>query len=146
MAKEQEIREIFRGVGLKLTRQRAAIFKILSEGERSYTAEQLYSLARQEDLKISISTIYRALEQLIRSGLVAKTTTPDGTRGVYALADKEHRHYLICTGCNRMEPLAECPLASFEKQLEAQTCFRISSHRLEIHGLCPDCQKGKAAE
>jgi len=136
-----EIKEMLKGLGIKYTKQRGMVVNALQGADLPVTAEQLLEQVRKLDPAISLSTIYRALDVLVNHGLVLRASFADEKRSMYSLERMEHKHYLICTMCNRMEPIEGCPLAAYEEQLAEKTNFRISAHKLEMHGICPECQK-----
>ena len=42
--------------------------------------------------------------------------------------------------------ISACPLSAFEKQVAAETGFELVGHRLELYGLCRDCQEKEKRE
>lgn len=53
-----------KAVGLRPTRQRLALAKLLFEGEdRHVTAEGLHAEARAADVRVSLATVYNTLHQ-----------------------------------------------------------------------------------
>ena len=50
-----------------------------------------------------------------------------------------HRHYLVCLGCRQMITIENCPLHEYEKQLEKDTEFAITGHKLYLYGYCKEC-------
>jgi transcriptional regulator fur family protein len=127
---------------LRKTRARKAIITILSEDkDRSFSAEELHS-ACGSDLQMDLSTVYRTLNTLTESGLVTKSIRDDG-RAYFQLAEPQgsvHHHRIICSRCKASADIAMCPLHDLEQQILSETGFLITSHSLELTGLCPDCK------
>ena len=127
---------------LRKTRARRAIITILSEDkDRSFSAEELHS-ACGFDLQMDLSTVYRTLNTLTESGLVTKSIRDDG-RAYFQLAEPQgsvHHHRIICSRCKASADIAMCPLHDLEQQILSETGFLITSHSLELTGLCPDCK------
>ena len=130
--------------GIKATKQRMSVIGELCASEVPLTADDIYLRIRdQHGGKLSLSTVYRILDTLAKNEIVAKSGLLDGGKALYELISGMHRHNLICIKCHRMMPFGDCPLADFEKDLEDTTGFHISGHKMEIYGLCPDCNKPK---
>jgi len=127
--------------GIKSTKQRNLLLALLHEASAFVTAEDLYFTAKQADDTISLSTIYRILELFNKKNIVRRTTLLEDDKAVFELNHIDHRHHLICLGCKKIIDIGHCPLASFEKDLEASTDFSIVDHKLELYGYCKECKK-----
>jgi len=127
---------------IKSTKQRNLLLALLHETDSFVTAEDLYFKAKQADDTISLSTIYRILELFNKKNIVQKTTLLEDDKAVFELNHIDHHHHhLICLGCKKVIDIGQCPLGSFEKDIEATTDFSIVDHKLEIYGYCKDCKK-----
>ena len=63
-------------VGIKRTRQREDVFRVLTEAEEPLTAMEIFRrvIANTQDSNYAISTIYRSLAVFEENHLVEKTT------------------------------------------------------------------------
>ena len=77
MANERPYRaliERLKAVGLRPTRQRLALARLLHEGgNRHLSAEQLHEEARAAKVRVSLATVYNALHQFTAAGLLLMT-------------------------------------------------------------------------
>ncbi|WP_447979116.1 Fur family transcriptional regulator [Candidatus Nitrospira bockiana] len=138
------IRRRFHERGLKLTPQRAAIYRALAETTGHPTAEALYRQVRAIHPMISQNTVYYTLGALKAAGLVHEVNYwHDRTRFD---ANLQPHHHLICLGCRRIEDLTDAALDRLPAVLEspAKHEFEVLGHRVEFHGYCARCRK-KAA-
>ncbi|HWP52078.1 MAG TPA: Fur family transcriptional regulator [Clostridia bacterium] len=126
--------------GLKSTKTRLSILSILAQSEQPLDAEQVYLALKARNIFANLSTVYRALEVLAQKELITGLTLSAAHRTLYALRQNIHRHYLVCLGCKKMLPVEGCPLSDYERQLEQQTGYLISTHELDLYGYCPMCQ------
>src|SRR5574341_444502 len=103
-----EIRRRFKACGLKLTPQRAAIYKALVETTNHPTAEALHRQVTKVHPMISPNTVYYTLGVLREAGLVREVNYwHDRTRFD---ANMTLHHHLICLGCRRIEDLTDTAL------------------------------------
>ena len=59
-----------RAVGLRPTRQRVALTKLLlSLGDQHFTADWLFRKARSSGIQLSLATVYNTLNQFLKKGL-----------------------------------------------------------------------------
>ncbi len=125
----------------KITKPRLAFAQVLVENQNAMlTAESLYAKTRALFPKANLSTIYRNLEALEQLNMLYKITTDKGVN-LYKLkcASSHHHHHIICTSCGKVLDIHYCPFDAFA-QIAAEAGFTISEHRLELYGLCADCQ------
>lgn len=106
------------------------------------TADQIYLDVRAKDDKISRGTVYRNLGILAENDEITNVKVPAADRYDF----RRDRHYhIFCTNCGKV---FDAPLdyrAEYDEQIEKQTGFQISRHRLIFEGLCSEC-KDKSEE
>lgn len=140
--KEEWIKKIKKNK-LKVTTGRISILEELENASQPISAENLYEILREKNMKVDLSTIYRTLEVLVEKKLVCKINFSSDERKLFAIQGKTHCHYLICKECNKIITIDNCPLAKYEKQLEEETGFEIEEHALYLYGTCKKCAKNK---
>ncbi len=126
--------------GLKWTRQRKSVYRILWNAEEPLNAAQIYHLAEQETSgkDYAPSTVYRILTAFEELGLVEKTVWMGEDTAVYSLNRGSHTHYAVCLQCHKRIPLRSCPFAHIRLDREPED-FTVVSHKLELYGYCRDC-------
>ena len=127
---------------LKNTKQRQKILEILSSAPMPFTAEEIYSKAREDFPSIALTTIYRNLDALAANQMVSKLMYSDATaRYEYIAGEHKHSHFLICVDCKKAQPLEACPIQMLEDGIQEETGFQVTGHNLEIYGYCKECRK-----
>lgn len=134
-------REILKEYGLKYSKNREQILEILQENTAPLSVEQIYELCRKKSSSMSLSTAYRVLKVFVSQGMAIRTNLDVEDKSLYELERHEHKHHLLCLGCNEIVPISSCPLSQYEKKLEEEMGYTITSHKLEVYGYCPSCQK-----
>lgn len=85
--------ERLRGAGLRPTRQRLALAKLLFEnGHRHVTAEQLHSEALQANVRVSLATVYNTLHQFTEVSLLREIVADSG-RSYFDTNTSDHHHF-----------------------------------------------------
>jgi len=88
-----QVYETLRKVGLRPTRQRLGLARLLFEnGDRHVTAEQLHSEAAGANLRVSLATIYNTLNQFTESGLMREVVVDPG-RSYFDTNTSNHHHF-----------------------------------------------------
>jgi len=129
----------FAAYGLKNTKNRQEILKVLMNSLQPLTADQIYFLLNQSGEMMNLSTIYRTLSTLSDKGLLLKVALADESKILYEYNRQIHKHYLICQDCRTIVPIEHCPIAEYEKQLSQEMNFHIIGHKLSIYGYCQEC-------
>lgn len=122
----------------KNTKKRQKILDIIKNSSVPITAEEIFFKIKDE--KINLSTIYRTLITLEECGFIEKNLSSD-KRNYYCIKNNVHSHYLICSNCKKMVKLDICPLNEICDEISHDTGFIITSHLLEIRGICSQCSK-----
>lgn len=86
---------VLRMAGLRPTRQRISLAKLLFSGAHRHTsAEQLHSEAETAGVKVSLATIYNALHQFRNAGLLREISI-DATRSYFDTDTSNHHHFFV---------------------------------------------------
>jgi len=59
----------------------------------------------------------------------------------YEVANKEHHDHLICLSCGKIIEFHDEKIESIQNEVCKKYNFKPVYHRLEIFGICEDCQK-----
>ena len=85
--------ERLRAVGLRPTRQRLALARLLfDKGDRHVTAEQLHGEALAATVPVSLATVYNTLHQFIGAGLLREVVVNPG-RSYFDTNVSDHHHF-----------------------------------------------------
>jgi Fur family ferric uptake transcriptional regulator len=139
----EQLSEYLAGQGLKSTHQRDDILDVFVSVGRHVSAEELYLLVRKSHPRIGFATVYRTLKLLAHAGLAEERRFEDGfTRYEYRATDGHHDH-LICTKCGRIIEFENERIEQLQQDVARKNRFQVQSHKLELYGLCSDCQGKK---
>ena len=128
-----------RGKGLRITPQRIAILKVLSLSKGHPSVENIYEQVKKEFPTTSVATVYKNVSTLKELGEVLELSF--GTDSSRYDGNKPDPHpHLICTRCKKIIDPDLDSLKDVSVELINETGFRITSHRLDFFGICPECQ------
>jgi Fe2+ or Zn2+ uptake regulation protein len=127
--------------GLRCTPQRLAVYDQLSRELHHPTAEDVFHAVRLTIPKISLATVYKALEALVDIGAAARLMAADGIGSArYDARSEDHYHFRCLNTGNvhdlptRFDPALVSKLdPQLEVELERQG-FRVTGYRLELVG------------
>jgi len=136
---EAIVRSALDAAGCRYTAQRGAVFGFLQRVKTHPTAEEVYRAVRQDLPRISLATVYKALEALVDSHLATKLAHGDGSAR-YDCRGEDHYHLRdTTTGEIRDLPVEFDPqlLAKIDPGLVdklAGSGFQVTGYRLEVLG------------
>lgn len=136
-----ELKKIVKQKGLKYTEQREIVLKILLHAHAHLTAEEIYNQIKLEEPEsnIGIATVYRALGFLEEVNLITSIVFGnDGKK--YESNAKEHHDHLICTSCGKIVEFVDNEIEKRQDKIAAKNKFKITSHSMQLYGLCSNCQ------
>ena len=119
----------------RMTKQRMAILKCLSESERPLYVEEILSKASVDIPQINLSTVYRNIKMLVQEEKVALVELPN-EKSCYEIADKKHHHYFLCDSCHKVYFINKCPKGLSEMFPQG---FNVLGHSITLNGFCLDC-------
>jgi Fur family transcriptional regulator, iron response regulator len=94
-----ELGERLRSAGLRLTRPRLALARLLSDGgHRHVTAEKLHGEAIAAAIPVSLATVYNALHQFTTAGLLREVVIAPGRSYFDTNVDAHHHFFCESTG------------------------------------------------
>ncbi len=120
------------------------LFEIFLETEEHVTPEAFKKILEEKRLSLSEKEVVEALEFFCKLGFAQRKDFL-GKPPLY-----EHRHlgehhdHLICTKCGRIQEFFLPQLEDLQNEIAKQYGFKPLDHRLEIYGLCTECQAIRA--
>ena len=126
--------------GLRSTEQRRVVTEMFFATEGHLSIEDLLDMVRVEEPRIGYATVYRTLKLLKECGLAFERHFGDGvSRYEVAWADEHHDH-LICVECEKIIEFEDEAIEALQRAVAEKHGFKLVRHKLELYGVCPDCQ------
>ena len=132
-----ELEGLLREGGVRVTRQRAAILKILAEAEDHPDASELHRRAKEIDATVSLSTVYRTLSALEEDGVVQRHAFENATAR-FETADAPHHDHLIDIDTGAVIEFRSDKIEQLQAEIAAELGYDLVRHRLELY-----CRKRK---
>ncbi|CAN7581490.1 MULTISPECIES: Fur family transcriptional regulator [unclassified Ensifer] len=133
----EELEGVLRDGGVRVTRQRAAILKILATAEDHPDASELHRRAKEIDATVSLSTVYRTLSALEQQGVVHRHAFESATAR-FETADAPHHDHLIDIDTGAVIEFRSDKIEQLQAEIAAELGYDLVRHRLELY-----CRKRK---
>lgn len=141
-------RRYLREQGLPVTQQRESVADVVFGSSEHLSVEEIEDQLRSAGERIGKATIYRTLEMLVKSGLVAEHDFGEGFKRYEHLFGQAPVHeHLVCTECGTVTEIQDEELIRTQERVAEQHGFTPARYRLQIFGLCSECKAaGKELE
>lgn len=130
--------------GLKSTEQRLQILDTFLKMPGHFTALDLHSRLKKKYPQIGIATVFRTLKLLEECGVAKSVTISEGEKS-YEYNPTRH-HHLVCSECHAAIEFVHPTMERIIEEIPVEYGFVASHHKLEIFGVCENCQKGAKVE
>ncbi|GAA5437955.1 Fur family transcriptional regulator [Deinococcus aquaticus] len=123
---------------VRQTKQRAAVIEVL-QGARSHPdAAWIHAQVRGQLPSVSLGTVYRTLDALVRDGVVVTLERAgQATRYDYKHEGDTH-HHAVCRGCGAIFDVDAAVIPTLPASA-LPAGFQVTDVRLEFLGVCPAC-------
>jgi Fe2+ or Zn2+ uptake regulation protein len=139
MRTPDELTELFRANGRKVTAQRQCIFRVLQGNVAHPSAEAVFEAARAEVATISLKTVYQTLYELAEIGEIAALDLGTGMARFDPNVDSAH-HHLVCRSCGKVRDINVAFAGLTVPPDEAQG-YEVKSAEVVFRGLCEECRQ-----
>jgi len=148
MLKVDDILEKLEQDGLRSTQPRRVVVDEIVRRDTPFTSTELLESVQSHSPGVGRATVFRTLDLLSRMGILQRIhrDADGGPCHAYLACDDTHHHHLICNACGHVTDFQEdATLDALVREVERHTAFKIEGHRLELVGLCPNCQSHESA-
>ncbi len=139
MRTPDELTDLFRAQGRKVTAQRQCIFRVLQGDVTHPTADKVYEAARAEMETISLKTVYQTLHELADLGEIAALDLGTGTTRFDPNVEDVH-HHLVCRRCGKVRDL-HADYSRLAVPAGADEGFEVGEAEVVFRGLCSQCRR-----
>lgn len=124
---------------MRTTKQRSAIVEALDSASGFRSAQELHDELKRSGASVGLTTVYRTLQALARSGDVDALLRDDGETIYRRCGSDQHHHHLVCRHCGTSVELANDEVEAWAAGAARRHGFTQVTHTAELYGLCGGC-------
>lgn len=133
----KDLEEALRADGVRITRQRAALLRVLAEADDHPDANELHRRAREIEETVSLATVYRTLSALESQGVVHRLAF-DGAPARFETTDAPHHDHIIDVETGAVIEFRSEKIEALQALIAEELGYDVVRHRLELY-----CRKRK---
>lgn len=126
---------------LPVTPQRERVAAALFSSDQHLTVEALQRRLQQDGHRVGTATLYRTLDLLVQAGTARSHDFGDGTRRFEASPPRDDHGHFVCAQCGAVTEFTHDRVDRMLGFVADEHGFRLQRHRVELHGLCRECQR-----
>ena len=138
------MRRYLRDHNLPVTHQREAIAAAVFFSNAHLSVGDIERVLRERAVRAGKATVYRTLDLLVKAELVQEHDFGEGFKRYEPLEAQSHHEHLICLHCGKVVEFSSERIERMKSLIADEHGFRHHHHRLEIYGICRDCQRRDA--
>lgn len=131
-ARANQLEQALRDAGVRVTRQRAALLRVIAESEDHPDAAELHRRAEAVGAGVSLATVYRTLTTLQTQGVIEKLEF-QGEPARWEAADQSHHDHMIDVDTGEVVEFINNRIERLQAEIAAEMGYEIVHHRLELY-------------
>ena len=131
-----------KAVKAKISKRQEQILEILKNCDDELTGQELHRELITGDKEMGLTTVYRNLQVLMKTGLIRSRHLPTG-EVLYTPVERDI-HHLTCVQCGETSKIDGCPVKDLHEPKQVNNKFQLLFHTLEFFGLCQNCYQKDA--
>jgi Fur family zinc uptake transcriptional regulator len=125
----------------KLSPHNQKVFDLLHEAEKPLSAYEILDKLRRHGFR-SPPTVYRALDYLVKHGLVHRLESLNSFVACQHHEDHDHiSQFVLCTSCGSVQELEDKSLLKLAKKLGEKFLAQVNKEVFELSGICHSCMR-----
>ena len=128
-----KIEKLCQKKGVKLTKSRRIIAKIISESQDHLDALEILRRVNKVDENIGIATIYRALKFLEEFEIISRHEFGGTNRSYYEVEEGNHHDHLIDISTGKIHEFFDESLEKLKEKIANDMGYELIGHKLELY-------------
>ena len=130
--KAETMERALRADGVRITRQRAALLKVLADADDHPDATELHRRAREIEDTVSLATVYRTLSALEAQGVVHRLAF-EGEPARFETTDAPHHDHIIDVETGEVIEFRSDKIEALQAMIAEELGYEVVRHRLELY-------------
>lgn len=131
-ARAKVLEDALRRAGVRITRQRSALLRVLASCDDHPDATLLHARAEAAGAGVSLATVYRTLTTLQAQGVIEKLEF-QGEPARWEPADQQHHDHMIDVETGDVIEFTNDRIERLQAEIAAEMGYEIVRHRLELY-------------
>lgn len=127
--------------GLRSTRPRRAVWRVLARAQAHLTVEQVAAAVSENGDDVDLASIYRALSLFAELGIARETRLLGEEASRWERAHPDEHFHLVCAVCGDVDHHVGSLVAQIREHLDRGHGFEVQDVELVVTGRCTACRR-----
>lgn len=138
----KRFKEFLNSQKLKFTRTRRLVFEeIISDTDVHPNAYEIHRRLKRRGERISLATVYRTLNLLVKSGLVSEVDFGEDHSHYEPEIDRASHGHLVCLSCGAVKEFSHEKIRAIISKIGKESRFKTDKFSIQVFGYCKNCRK-----
>ena len=135
-ASEKKLQDFVSARGLKQSKTRWTIAKLVLKSGGHLDAQAIVDLIREQNPEIGAATVYRNLSLFCDAEILKESLTDQNGRVLYELHEEGHHDHIVCTDCGQIFEFQSEKIESLQRAITKKMGFDEIKHRHVVYASC----------
>jgi len=137
----ETLQDTLRSRKLKLTRTRLAVFQEITAWPNAHAnASEIHERLRKKGARVSLATIYRTLNLLVKTGFVSQVDLGESHSHYEPDMVKIGHGHLVCLSCGKVREFSQARIRSLMAEVAENKDFELGKFSIQVFGVCRKCK------
>ncbi|MDX9785640.1 MAG: transcriptional repressor [Desulfobacterales bacterium] len=137
---QEQFKKLFQQEDVDRFEDRFKILAVFLQTEQHVTVDELQDLLKQNGHQFQRDFVRSTLLMMCRYGFAQKNTFEKAPTRYEHRHLGDHHDHMICIKCGKIIEFANSVLEDLQLEIAASRGFHMLQHKMEIYGICRDCQ------
>lgn len=141
---DQEIRQfknLFKQERIDDFENRLAVLEAFLQTERHVTVAELTESLERDGRRLDPDFVKDTLVLMCRFGFAHQSRFDNGDLRYEHRHLGQHHDHMVCAKCRKIIEFHDDRLEALQAEIAGSHSFQLFQHRMELYGICADCQK-----
>ncbi|MCX8514471.1 MAG: Fur family transcriptional regulator [Burkholderiales bacterium] len=129
-------------LGIKITKHKLEVLNLFNT-HKHLDANQIFSILKNQNVNISLATIYRILSLFEIHNIIIRHNFRDEQSTYELFIPNQHHDHLICYNCDKVIEFFNTEIENIQEKIADENKFTITHHTLTLYGICFECEGKK---
>lgn len=136
----EQFEKLFRQEKIDRLEERLTVLDAFLQKEQHLTPEELDDVLSAQGHRLGAEFVSDTLERMCRFGFAHKNRFENGRVRYEHRHLGQHHDHMICNKCGRIMEFEDRKMEDLQRRIATDYGFHMLQHRMEIYGICSDCQ------
>jgi len=140
---KNQFKKLFKQEQIDDFENRLTVLEAFLQTENHVTAAELTGLLAENGVQLDQEFVLDTLKLMCRFGFADQSRFDNGDLRYEHRHLGQHHDHMVCAKCRKIIEFHDNRLEALQSEIAAAHGFQMFQHKMELYGICADCQKDR---